>query len=287
MKKTFLKNKKNIQFLIIGLGLIGGSIAKRLSKNGFEVLAIDKNKSHLKYAKKSKIIVGSSEKTDSAKKLFVIIALPPKILLSNFDKYLDFFHKAEFITDCTSVKGSLLDKIIKNKLESKFILSHPIAGSEKSGFLNSNEDLFQDKISIISKHKGLAISTLQKCKEFWSELGSKTHNLDPKLHDKIFSLTSHLPHIVAFSLISLFSKRKTSEYKKFIGGGLKDFTRIAESDPVMWENIFTLKKNNLLKDISEIEKEINKIKTFILQDNGDKLEKHLKKIKKTKESFNR
>ena len=287
MKKTFLKNKKNIQFLIIGLGLIGGSAAKRLSKNGFEVLAIDKNKSHLNYAKKSKIIVSNSEKIDSAKKLFVIVALPPKILLSNFDKYLDFFHKADFITDCTSVKGSLLNKIRKNKLESKFILSHPIAGSEKSGFLNSSEDLFRDKISIISKHKGLDVSTLQKCKEFWFELGSKTHNLDSKLHDKIFSLTSHLPHVVAFSLISLFSKRKTSEYKKFIGGGLKDFTRIAESDPAMWESIFSLNKNNLLKDISEIEKEINKIKTFILQDNGDKLEKHLKKIKKTKESFNR
>ena len=287
MKKTFLKNKKNIQFLIIGLGLIGGSVAKRLSKNGFEVIAIDKNKSHLKYAKKSKIIVGSSEKTDSAKKLFIIIALPPKILLSNFDKYLDFFHQAEFITDCTSVKGSLLNKIIKNKLESKFILSHPIAGSEKSGFLNSNEDLFRDKISIISKHKGLANPTLQKCKELWVELGSKTHYLDPKLHDKVLSLTSHLPHVVAFSLISLFSKRKTSEYKKFIGGGLKDFTRIAESDPEMWENIFSLNKKNLLKDISEIEKEINKIKTFIFQDNGSKLEEHLKKIKKTKESFNK
>ena len=287
MKKTFLKNKKNIQFLIIGLGLIGGSVAKRLSKNGFEVLAIDKNKSHLKHAKKSKIIVGSSEKIDSAKKLFVIVALPPKILFRNFDKYLDFFHKADFITDCTSVKGSLLNKIRKNRLESKFILSHPIAGSEKSGFLNSNEDLFRDKISIISKHKGLAISTFQKCKELWFELGSKTHNLDPKLHDKIFSLTSHLPHVVAFSLISLFSKRKTSEYKKFIGGGLKDFTRIAESDPVMWENIFSLNKKNLLKDISEFEKEINKIKTFIFQDNGSKLEEHLKKIKKTKESFHR
>ena len=287
MKKTFLKNKKNIHFLIIGLGLIGGSAAKRLSKNGFEVLAIDKNKSHLKHAKKSKIIVGSSEKIDSAKKLFVIVALPPKILFRNFDKYLDFFHKADFITDCTSVKGSLLNKIRKNRLESKFILSHPIAGSEKSGFLNSNEDLFRDKISIISKHKGLAISTFQKCKELWFELGSKTHNLDPKLHDKIFSLTSHLPHVVAFSLISLFSKRKTSEYKKFIGGGLKDFTRIAESDPVMWENIFSLNKKNLLKDISEFEKEINKIKTFIFQDNGSKFEEHLKKIKKTKESFHR
>ena len=287
MKKTFLKNKKNIQFLIIGLGLIGGSAAKRLSKNGFEVLAVDKNKPHLNYAKKSKIIVGSTEKTDSAKKLFIIVALPPKILFSNFDKYLDFFHKAEFITDCTSVKGSLLNKIGKNKLESKFILSHPIAGSEKSGFLNSNEDLFKDKISIISKHKGLAIPTLQKCKELWFELGSKTHNLDPKLHDKILSLTSHLPHVVAFSLISLFSKRKPSEYKKFIGGGLKDFTRIAESDPAMWENIFSLNKKNLLRDITEIEKEINKIKTFILQDNGSKLEEHLKKIKKTKESLNR
>jgi len=287
MKKTFLKNKKNIQFLIIGLGLIGGSVAKGLSKNGFEILAIEKNKSHLNHAKKSKILNGGLEKIDSTKKLFVILALPPKILLRNFDKYLDLFHKADFVTDCTSVKGSLLNKIKKNKLESKFILSHPIAGSEKSGFLNSNEDLFRDKISIISKHKGLATSTLQKCREFWFELGSKTHNLDLKLHDKIFSLTSHLPHVVAFSLISLFSKRKTSEYKKFIGGGLKDFTRIAESDPVMWENIFSLNKSNLLRDISDIEKEINKIKTFILQDDGSKLEGHLKKIKKTKESLNR
>ena len=287
MKKTFLKNKKNIQLLIIGLGLIGGSIAKRLSKNGFEVLAIEKNKSHLNYAKKSKILNGGLEKIDSTKKLFVIVALPPKILLHNFDKYLDLFHEADFITDCTSVKGSLFSKIKKNKLESKFILSHPIAGSEKSGFLNSNEDLFKDKISIISKHKGLATSTFQKCKELWFELGSKTHYLDLKLHDKIFSLTSHLPHIVAFSLISLFSKRKTSEYKKFIGGGLKDFTRIAESDPAMWENIFSLNKNNLLKDISDIEKEINKIKTFILKDNGNKLQDHLKKIKKTKEFLNR
>ena len=287
MKKTFLKNKKNIQFLIIGLGLIGGSVAKRLSKNGFEILAIEKNKSHLNNAKKSKILIGGLEKIDSTKKLFVIVALPPKIFLRNFDKYLDLFHKADFVTDCTSVKGSLLNKIKKNKLESKFILSHPIAGSEKSGFLNSNEDLFRDKISIISKHKGLATSTLQKCTELWFELGSKTHNLDLKLHDKIFSLTSHLPHVVAFSLISLFSKRKSSEYKKFIGGGLKDFTRIAESDPKMWENIFSLNKNNLLKDISDIEKEINKIKTFILQDDGSKLEEHLKKIKKTKESLNR
>ncbi len=287
MKKTFLNNKKNIQFLIIGLGLIGGSVAKRLSKNGFEVLAIEKNKSHLNYAKKSKITIGSSEKIDSSKKLFVIIALPPKILLNNFDKYLDLFQKADFITDCTSVKGPLLNEIKKNKLESKFILSHPIAGSEKSGFLNSNEELFTDKVSIISKHKGLAISTLQKCKELWLELGSKTHNLDPKLHDKIFSLTSHLPHVVAFSLISLFSKRKSSEYKKYIGGGLKDFTRIAESDPTMWENIFSLNKKNLLKDISDFEKEINKIKTFILQDNETKLEGRLKEIKKTKESLNR
>ena len=287
MKKTFLKNKKNIQFLIIGLGLIGGSVAKRLSKNGFEVLAIDKNKSHLNYAKKSKILNGGLEKIDSTKRLFVVVALPPKILLCNFDKYLDLFHKADFVTDCTSVKGSLLNKIKKNKLESKFILSHPIAGSEKSGFLNSNEDLFRDKISIISKHKGLATSTLQKCKELWFELGSKTHNLDIKLHDKIFSLTSHLPHVVAFSLISLFSNRKKSEYKKFIGGGLKDFTRIAESDPAMWENIFSLNKSNLLKDISDIEKEINKIKTFILQDDARKLEGHLKKIKKIKESLNR
>tara|TARA_B100000073_G_scaffold105764_1_gene84857 strand:- start:3165 stop:4028 length:864 start_codon:yes stop_codon:yes gene_type:complete len=287
MKKSFLKNKKNIQFLIIGLGLIGGSIAKRLSKNGFEVLALEKISSNFNLAKKVKVIKGGLEKIDGKKKLFIIIALPPKILLTKFHQYVDLFHKADFITDCTSVKESLLKQVKKNNLQSKFILSHPIAGSEKSGFLNSNENMFKDKVSIISEHSGLKKDTLQTCKEIWFELGSKTYNLDPKLHDKIFSLTSHLPHIVAFSLISLFSKRKASEYKKFIGGGLKDFTRIAESDPQMWENIFSLNKKNILKDIKDIEKELNKIKNFILKDEGSKLEAHLKNIKKTKESLNR
>ena len=208
MKKTFLKNKKNVQFLIIGLGLIGGSIAKRLSKNGFEVLALDSSKSTLHHAKNTTAIKGSVHKCDFTKKLFVIVALPPKTILRGFDTYLDLFQKADFITDCTSVKESLLSQIKKNNLQKKFLLSHPIAGAEKSGFLNSNENLFEDKVSIVLKHKGISKNALQISQELWSELGSKTFNLDSKFHDRIFSLTSHIPHIVAFSLISLLSKRK-------------------------------------------------------------------------------
>ena len=257
MKKTFLKNKKNVQFLIIGLGLIGGSIAKRLSKNGFKVLALDSSKSTLNHAKNTDAIKGSVNKIDFTKKLFVIVALPPKTILRGFNTYLDLFQKADFITDCTSVKESLLSQIKKNNLQKKFLLSHPIAGSEKSGFLNSNENLFEDKVSIVLKHKGISKNALQISQELWSELGSKTFNLDSKFHDRIFSLTSHIPHIVAFSLISLLSKRKDLDYKKFMGGGFKDFTRIAASDPKMWENIFTLNKKNIVKDINRLQEELN------------------------------
>ena len=287
MKKTFLKNKKNVQFLIIGLGLIGGSIAKRLSKNGFKVLGLDSSKSTLNHAKNTEAVKGSVNKIDFTKKLFVIVALPPKTILRGFNKYLDLFQKADFITDCTSVKESLLSQIKKNNLQKKFLLSHPIAGSEKSGFLNSNENLFEDKVSIVLKHKGISENALQISQEFWSELGSKTFNLDSKFHDRIFSLTSHIPHIVAFSLISLLSKRKDLDYKKFMGGGFKDFTRIAASDPKMWENIFTLNKKNILKDINRLQEELNTFKKLLLKDEQRKIESYLKKIKKTKESLNK
>ena len=108
MKKTFLKNKKNVQFLIIGLGLIGGSIAKRLSKNGFKVLGLDSSKSTLNHAKNTEAVKGSVNKIDFTKKLFIIVALPPKTILRGFNTYLDLFQKADFITDCTSVKNLFL-----------------------------------------------------------------------------------------------------------------------------------------------------------------------------------
>ena len=286
MKKIFSQNKENIQFLIIGLGLIGGSIAKKLSKNNYEVLAIDKSKKILEMAKKAKVIRGGQEKIDSKKKLFVILALPPKDLLKIFKEFSNFLDASEFITDCSSVKGDIFKLVKRHNLSSKFILSHPIAGSENSGFINSKENLFKDKISTISKLPGNSSRSLNACKELWDELGATSLVLDYKLHDKIFSLTSHLPHIVAFSLISLFSKRKISQYKNFIGGGLKDFTRIAESDPIMWENIFSLNKKNLLKDINELQNEIDNFKKYISNDDATKLLSHLKKIKKTKKSLN-
>ena len=126
--------------------------------------SLEKISSNFNLAKKVKVIKGGLEKIDGKKKLFIIIALPPKILLTKFHQYIDLFHKADFITDCTSVKESLLKQVKKNNLQSKFILSHPIAGSEKSGFLNSNENMFKDKVSIISEHNGLKKDTLQTCK---------------------------------------------------------------------------------------------------------------------------
>ena len=112
MKKIFPQNKKNIQYLVIGLGLIGGSIAKKLSKNNYEVLAIDKSKKIFEMAKKAKVIRGGQEKIDSKKKLFVILALPPKDLLKVFQEFPKFLDTSEFITDCSSVKGDIY-KLVK------------------------------------------------------------------------------------------------------------------------------------------------------------------------------
>ena len=154
--------------------------------------------------------------------------------------------------------------------------------------MNSNEDLFRDKISIISKHKGLANSTLQKCQELWFELGSKTHNLDLKLHDKIFSLTSHLPHAVAYSIVRTAINNEDkfkNDVIQYSAGGLRDFTRIAASDPLMWKDIFIDNSENILKVLDNYSKNLDDIKSAIKNKDSEKLLEIFSSTKKVRKKI--
>ena len=178
-----------------------------------------------------------------------------------------------------------MDKIKRKDIN--WISSHPIAGSEVSGPSNGNENLFVNKWSVIIKQKNSSSGQMKKILKFWKLLGSKTVVMDSDQHDKIFAITSHLPHLVAYNLILTATNFKSSNKNnilKFSAGGLRDFSRIAASNEIMWRDIFFNNKTNMLKVIDLF---INNLKIFKneIKQNKKSLETKLKKLKKVRQKI--
>ncbi len=271
---------EDVQFGIIGLGLIGGSIAKSLSANKFEVFAEDSNQSYFDAAIKDSAIVGSLDEINTSKDLILIICVPVSAHESVFLKHLNLLNEAKLVTDCSSVKNSVLNDLNKNGLKrDNYVFSHPMAGSEKSGYLNSNEKLFEDKTCILMTGEETQESSLRLCESLWQILGSKISLLDLKDHDSLLALTSHLPHLISFSLISTLAELKLESNKIFSGGGLKDFTRIASSDVKMWKDIFSNNSENISDAIDKFIGKITLFKNYIVENDLESIENFIENAK--------
>ena len=271
---------EDVQFGIIGLGLIGGSIAKSLSANKFEVFAEDSNQSYFDAAIKDLAIVGSLDEINTSKDLILIICVPVSAHESVFLKHLNLLNEAKLVTDCSSVKNSVLNDLNKNGLKrDNYVFSHPMAGSEKSGYLNSNEKLFEDKTCILMTGEETQENSLRLCESLWQILGSKISLLDLKDHDSLLALTSHLPHLISFSLISTLAELKLESNKIFSGGGLKDFTRIASSDVKMWKDIFSNNSENISDAIDKFIEKITLFKNYIVEKDLESIENFIENAK--------
>ena len=277
---------KSLQIGIVGLGLIGGSIAKNLSKKGYKVYANDLSKESLKNALNEKKIEGLLEDLDQNNPFILIFTIPVLSINKELKRNNELLSKALFITDCLSVKNPLKKEIEDKKLNTEnFVLSHPIAGSEKSGYANSEENLFQDKIVVITKLSGTSQTTEDICNDFWSLLGAKTIQINSEDHDKYFAKTSHLPHLIAFALMSMISKSRETKKEIFTGGGLKDFTRIASSDPKMWEDIFISNQINMLEVIKSFKSELDHLEKLVKESDSEKLNKFITSAKEFRDSL--
>ena len=277
---------KSLQIGIVGLGLIGGSIAKTLSKKGYKVYANDLNEESLKNALNEKKIDGLLEDLDQNTPFILIFTIPVLSVDKELIKNKELLSKALFITDGLSVKNSLKSEIEDKRLNTEnFILSHPIAGSEKSGYANSEENLFEDKIVIITKLSDTSQMTEGICHDFWSLLGARTIEINSEDHDKYFAKTSHLPHLIAFALMSMISKSKETKKEIFTGGGLKDFTRIASSDPKMWEDIFMSNQINMLEVIKSFKSELDHLEKLIKISDSEKLNQFITSAKEFRDSL--
>jgi prephenate dehydrogenase len=194
-----------MKITIIGLGLIGGSIAKALSvSKDHQILAFDTNQNSISNALENQSIQGSLESLDNLKRTeyqdsLVIIATPPSVT-NDILNSLDFlFNSSVTITDTTSTKSSLNKILKKFNFPENIVFSHPVAGSHLSGEINSIEDLFKGKSTILSYHDSAAPLHVNRVMSLWQELGSKVSVLDAELHDQIFAYSSHLPHVVAYA----------------------------------------------------------------------------------------
>ena len=274
---------------IIGLGLIGGSIAKTLSSSeDHQIFAFDVNQSSIKNALDNKSIHDSINSLDDLRSTeyedsLVIIATPPSET-TDVLKSLDFlFNSSVTITDTTSTKSSLNKILQEFNFPENIIFSHPVAGSHLSGEINSISNLFNGKPTILSHHDSVASKHIDRVIGLWNSLGSKVTILDADLHDQIFAYTSHLPHVAAYALLNTLKGLEQDDLALFSGGGLGEFLRLASSSPEMWTDIFLMNAENITFAIEDLVKSLNTLQDTIAN-NPENLQGLLIELKAFKES---
>jgi cyclohexadieny/prephenate dehydrogenase len=264
---------------IIGCGLIGSSILKAVQKKNLakEINVFDHSKEVTGFLKKENICSNVfSDIRECVKNSDLIIIATP---LSSYKEIIlsikEHLKKNAILTDTGSVKKEVI-KIIHNiNLKDVFwIPSHPIAGTEESGPKAGYAEMFEERWCIISPPENCIEEPIKNLKEFWQSIGSKVKIMSAEEHDKILSLTSHLPHAIAYNIvrtvINVEDKLK-QEVIQYSAGGLRDFTRIAASNPLMWKDIFLDNSENILKGIDDFAEKLQELKKAISDKNGDKL----------------
>jgi len=278
-----------MKITIIGLGLIGGSIAKTLSgSKDHQILAFDTNQSSISNALENQSIQESLGSLDELKRIeyedsLVIIATPPSVTIDILKSLEFLFNSSVTITDTTSTKSSLNKILQKFNFPENIIFSHPVAGSHLSGEINSIDDLFKGKSTILSYHDSAASLHVNRVMSLWTELGSQVSVLDAELHDQIFAYSSHLPHVAAYALLNTLKGLDQDDLALFSGGGLGEFLRLASSSPEMWTDIFSMNEKNIASAIDDLVQSLNILQDKIEND-PNSLQDFLSELKAFKES---
>jgi len=277
---------------VLGCGLIGSSLLRAISKKKLakEINAFDKSKEVSSYLEKNFSFKVTKNIDEAVKESDLVIISSP---LSSYKEILlaikSSLKKNVILTDTGSAKKEV-NKIINNSnLDNvNWISSHPIAGTEFSGPESGFAELFENRWCIISADKDTSNEEIKKIEKFWIELGSKVKLMSFEQHDYVLSLTSHLPHVVAYSIVKTAindDEKFKNDIIQYSAGGLRDFTRIAASDPLMWKDIFIDNSENILKVLDNYSKNLDEIKAAIKSKNGEKLMKIFSSTKKIRKEI--
>ncbi|MBW2182502.1 MAG: prephenate dehydrogenase/arogenate dehydrogenase family protein [Deltaproteobacteria bacterium] len=274
---------------IVGVGLIGGSLAKAVKEKKLvgEVLGVGRSEERLESARKLGIIDRYSGRMNDilGEADLVVVAGPVGVIVDLIREMIPFLKKGTIITDVGSVKKKIVKEVeafIPGSLY--FVGGHPIAGTENSGFEASFSTLFEGRKCIITPVSTTDSHALERVKELWTQVGSVVACMDSEEHDEVFAAVSHLPHIVAYSMVNSLLKAKGFEKNifSFSAGGFKDFTRIAASDPVMWKDIALMNKDKLLSAIKLFQEYLEELKEAIEREDGERLLSEFQKSREFK-----
>ncbi|MDO8846122.1 prephenate dehydrogenase/arogenate dehydrogenase family protein [Methylicorpusculum sp.] len=265
---------------IIGVGLIGGSIARAAREQGLcsEIIGFGRidDKENLEQALQLKVIDRYSFDIQSAVERadLVVIATPVGSIKSVLSMLKPVWSEATIYTDVGSTKTNVVAAAAElfGHVPANFVPAHPIAGAEQSGVKAALPDLFKNKRLIITPSANTHPDSLAKVRLFWERLGAVISIMDVEHHDAVLAATSHLPHLLAFALVHMLGRKDEQvEIFKFAAGGFKDFTRIASSDPTMWLDISLANKNQLLPLIEQLKHELNSLELALDTNNSQQL----------------
>ena len=279
---------------IIGVGLIGGSLARALRKSKLvrRVTGCNRSEETLKKAVELDVIddyfLNISEAVKDAD--VVIIGTPLSVSEKILPEVADSMSVNTVLTDVGSVKGGIVNVARQALGENfpNFVPGHPIAGTEKNGVEASYEDLFVGHRVILTPLKETSEKAHELVTEMWRSVGANVIDLDVKHHDEVLAATSHLPHMLAYALVDcLASMQERDEIFEYAAGGFADFTRIASSSPDMWHDICFSNREALIRTLEIFSSHINNIKSAIEESESDELLKTFKRAKEARDKFNR
>ena len=278
---------------IIGCGLIGSSLARAIKKNGLSNKIVSSNRSDTVNKKVIELKIVDESSPDTKKMAedsdLIIIATPLSSYENVILKIKDTLKNGTILTDVGSVKENiinLVDKAIPKNVS--WIPSHPIAGTEESGPEAGFSELFENRWCILTPSKTAKEKDIKLLETFWNKIGSKVDIMEAKQHDYILSITSHIPHLIAYNIVNTslnIQDEKKSTIVKYSAGGLRDFTRIAASNPIMWRDVFIQNKKNTSKVIDKFIENLEDLKKAIENEDGKKLEELFTKTKKIREEI--
>ena len=278
---------------IVGCGLIGSSIARAIRKNRLSSKIVSSNRSDIINKKVIKLRIVDDSSSDTKKMVkdsdLIIICTPLSSYEDVISKIKNSLKNGAILTDVGSVKKEIIYSVEKNIPKNiSWISSHPIAGTEESGPEAGFSELFKNRWCILTPSKKAKDKDIKLLKTFWEKIGSKVDIMEAKQHDYILSITSHIPHLIAYNIVNTTinaQDKKETDIVKYSAGGLRDFTRIAASNPIMWRDIFIQNKKNTSKMIDSFIENLEDLKKAIEKEDGKKLEEIFIKTKKIRKEI--
>ena len=267
------------QLTIFGVGLIGGSLALALRKAGYcdKVVGCSRNSEHLQRAVDLGVIDSYTLDPKEAVKDadMILLAVPMRAIGPVLSSIVGHIRSDAIITDAGSAKGSVIaaaKTAFGGKVYPNFVAGHPVAGREKSSVDAAIDDLYVDHKVVLTPTTETSTDAVLRVKEMWQTAGAIVETLDYVQHDDVLAATSHLPHILAYSLVNTLSKSQYGDAVfDYAAGGFKSFTRIASSDPVMWRDICLENKDAILSALKDFQHDLADLNKLIEADDEEAL----------------